>query len=158
MEVVGLIVASIFFLAGIAGTFVPVLPGAPLIWSGMLIYGFITGFEKLDLFFFIIQGGLALVMLVIDYAATAMGSRCFGASKAAIAGAALGFLIGLYFFPFGLLIGPFLGAVLLELIFSRQADRALRAGLGAALGFWAGFAVKLLLAGAMVAWFFVKVL
>lgn len=158
MEIAALVVACLFFLAGIIGSIAPVLPGAPLIWLGMLIYGFIAGFAELNTTFFILQGCLALAVMGIDYLATALGSRYFGASKAAVAGAVLGLFVGVFSFPIGLLVGPFLGAVLLELIFNRNAAMALRSGLGAVIGFWGGAAFKLTLEGGMIAWFFVRVL
>jgi uncharacterized protein len=159
MEIVALIAASLLFLAGIIGSFAPVLPGAPLIWAGMLVYGLITGFAKLDLLFYVLQGSLALAIMGVDYAATALGSRYFGASKAAVFGAVCGLAAGLFFFfPIGLIIGPFLGAMLAELIYSRRTGQAVRSGLGATLGFWGGLFFKLVLAGGMLVWFFARVL
>ena len=158
MEIIALVIASLLLLTGVVGSFAPVLPGAPLIWLGMLLYGLIAGFGSLDVLFFLLQACLALAVIGIDYLAAATGSRYFGASKFAAAGAALGLMIGLFFFPVGLLVGPFLGAVLLELIFSRKADLALRSGLGAVIGFWVGFVFKLALEAVMIAWFFARVL
>ncbi len=158
MVIAAFITASLFFAAGIVGTFAPVLPGSPLIWLGMLIFGFMTGFEKLNWVFFLLQGLLAASVLGVDYLATALGSRYFGASKAAVFGALLGLIVGLFFFPIGLLVGPFAGAVLCELIFTRNPDTALRSGLGAVIGFWSGVVVKLILEIGMIVWFFIKVL
>lgn len=158
MIIAAFIVASLFFAAGIVGTFAPVLPGSPLIWLGMLIFGFMTGFEKLNWVFFLLQGLLAAAVMGIDYLATALGSRYFGASKAAVFGALLGLVVGLFFFPIGLLVGPFAGAVLLELIFTRESNTALRSGLGAVIGFWSGIILKLILETGMIVWFFIEVL
>jgi uncharacterized protein YqgC (DUF456 family) len=158
MIIAAFIVASLFFAAGIVGTFAPVLPGSPLIWLGMLIFGFMTGFEKLNWVFFLLQGLLAAAVMGVDYLATALGSRYFGASKAAVFGALLGLVVGLFFFPIGLLVGPFAGAVLLELIFTRESNTALRSGLGAVIGFWSGIILKLILETGMIVWFFIEVL
>ena len=158
MEIAAYIVASILFAAGIVGTFAPVLPGAPLIWAGMLVFGFMTGFEKLHWLFFLLQGLLAVAVMGVDYLATALGSRCFGASKAAVYGAVIGLFAGLFFLPLGLLIGPFAGAVLFELIFTRKPETALRSGLGAVVGFWSGIIFKLILEAGMITWFFIEVL
>ncbi|MGB4682142.1 MAG: DUF456 domain-containing protein, partial [Dethiobacteria bacterium] len=87
-----------------------------------------------------------------------LGSRYFGASKAAALGALLGLVVGLFFFPIGLLVGPFAGAVLFELILTRQPENALRSGLGAVIGFWSGAAIKLILEIGMIVWFFIEVL
>lgn len=158
MIIAAFIVVSLFFAAGIVGTFAPVLPGSPLIWLGMLIFGFMTGFEKLNWVFFLLQGLLAAAVMGVDYLATALGSRYFGASKAAVFGALLGLVVGLFFFPIGLLVGPFAGAVLLELIFTRESNTALRSGLGAVIGFWSGIILKLILETGMIVWFFIEVL
>lgn len=158
LEIVALVVAVLFFLAGFIGTLFPVLPGAPMIWAGMLLYGLIYSFDKLDLTFFVLQGMLALAVMGVDYLATALGSRYFGGSKAAIWGAVLGLLAGLLFLPIGLLIGPFMGAVLLELLFTRKTAQSIRSGLGAALGFWCGFAVKLSIEAGMIFWFIKRVI
>lgn len=158
MIIAAFIVASLFFAAGIVGTFAPVLPGSPLIWLGMLIFGLMTGFEKLNWVFFLLQGLLAAAVMGVDYLATALGSRYFGASKAAVFGALLGLVVGLFFFPIGLLVGPFAGAVLLELIFTRESNTALRSGLGAVIGFWSGIILKLILETGMIVWFFIEVL
>ncbi|HPU01281.1 MAG: DUF456 domain-containing protein [Firmicutes bacterium] len=158
MVIAAFVIASLFFAVGIVGTFAPVLPGAPLIWLGMLIFGIMTGFEKLGWLFYLLQGLLAVAVLGVDYLATALGSRYFGASKAAALGALLGLVVGLFFFPIGLLVGPFAGAVLFELILTRQPENALRSGLGAVIGFWSGAAIKLILEIGMIVWFFIEVL
>jgi len=93
----------------------------------------------------------------VDYLTTAIGSRYFGGSKAAMWGAALGLLVGLLFFPIGLLIGPFLGAAIADYIFRRRTDQAIRSGVGASLGFWSALPIKLVLKGVMIGWFFAKV-
>ena len=158
MQILALVIASLLFLFGIVGSLVPVVPGAPLIWLGMLIYGLMTGFEELTLVFFIIQGALALAVMGVDYIASGLGSRYFGGTRAAFWGAAAGLLVGLFFFPIGLLVGPFAGAVVAELIFSRRADRAVLSGVGASVGFWGGLPIKLLLEAGMIAWFFIRIL
>ncbi len=158
IEVLALVVASLFFLVGLVGSIVPVLPGAPLIWAGMLIYAFIVGFEDFNWLFFSIQGVLALLVMGVDYMTSALGSRYFGGTKAATWGSMLGLFIGIFFFPIGLLIGPFLGAMLLELIFTRKFDQALRSGLGATIGFLGGLPVKLIIEIFMIIWFFIRIL
>ncbi|HOL17742.1 MAG TPA: DUF456 family protein, partial [Bacillota bacterium] len=145
LEIAALIVALLLFITGVVGSFVPVLPGAPLIWLGMIIYGAMTGFRGLTWWFFTGQALLALAVMGIDYLASAVGSRYFGGGKAAFYGAMLGLLAGVFIGPVGLLVGPFAGAVIAELIFGRKTDQALRAGLGAFIGFWGGMPVKLLL-------------
>lgn len=158
MTVVALIVAFLFFGAGIAGTLIPILPGAPLIWLGMFVFGLLAGFEKLSGTFFLVQGLLAVAVMGLDYLATALGSRYFGASRAAVFGALAGLVTGLFFFPIGLLAGPFIGAILFEFLFARRIKIALRAGLGAVVGFWSGALLKIALEIGMITWFLIAVL
>ncbi len=157
-EIIALVVASLLFLAGLVGTILPVLPGVALIWAGMLVYGLIAGFEELSVSFFVIQALLALLVTAVDYLFSAMGSRYFGGSRAALWGAAGGLLVGLFFFPIGLLIGPFLGAAVAELLYKGKADQAFRSGLGASLGFWVALPVKLGVEAAMITWFVLRVM
>lgn len=157
-DTIALIVVSIFFLTSLAGTVLPVIPEAPLIVVGMVVYGLIAGFDNLGLYFFVGQIILALAVIGVDYLTTALGSRYFGGSKAAMWGSAAGLLVGLFFFPIGLLIGPFLGAVIADLIFRRHAGQAFKSGVGASLGFWSALPIKLILKGIMIVWFFIRIL
>jgi uncharacterized protein len=157
-DTIAIIVVSIFFFTSLVGTILPIIPEAPLIVVGIVIYGLIAGFDELSLYFFIGQIILAIAIIGVDYLTTAMGSRYFGGSKAAMWGSAVGLLVGLFFFPIGLLIGPFLGAALADYFFRRSTDQAIRSGLGASLGIWVAIPIKLILKGIMFGWFFVRIL
>lgn len=157
IEVIALVIAFIFFLAGLVGTLFPGMPGPPLIWAGMLVYGFIAGFEDIGAAFLVAQALLALIVMGVDYLFSALGSRVFGGSKAALWGAALGLLIGLFFFPYGLLLGPFLGAAVAELLVRSKSDQVLRSGIGATLGFWGALPIKLALEAVMITWFIIRI-
>ncbi len=136
----------------------PILPGAPIIWLGMLLYGLIAGFTNLEVSFYIAQGLLAITVMGLDYLFAAMGSRAFGGSRAAFWGAAAGLLIGLFFFPIGLFLGPFLGAITAELLFKSKVKQAVRSGFGASFGFWGALPFKLTLEVIMLAWFLARIL
>lgn len=157
LNIIALIIASLFFLIGLVGTLVPIMPGAPIIWLGMLIYGLIAGFENFGPVFFIVQALLALSVMGVDYLFTAMGSHYFGGSKAAIWGAAGGLLVGLFFFPIGLLIGPFIGATAADLLFRRKTAPAVRSGIGASLGFLSALPIKLAIETVMIIWFIFRI-
>ncbi len=157
IDILALIVAMLFFLVGLVGTLVPIMPGPPTIWLGMLVYGFIAGFDDFSVFFFVAQAILALAVMGVDYLFSGMGSRYFGGSKAGFWGAAIGLLIGLFFFPFGLLLGPFLGAVIAELIYRRQTAQAIMSGFGASIGFFGALPFKLILEAVMIVWFITNI-
>ena len=156
-ETLALTVAMILFLTGLVGTILPVLPGPALIWAGMLVYGLIAGFENLSFSFMAIQALLLLCIFGLDYLFSALGTRYFGGSKAALAGATAGLLAGIFFFPVGLVIGPFLGAALAELIVRKKTAQAIRSGFGASLGFWVALPVKLGIETIMIIWFILRV-
>lgn len=158
MQTVAVILASLLFLTGLAGSVIPALPDAPLILAGMLVYGLLAGFDNLPLWFFAVQACLAAAIMGIDYLATALGSRYFGGSRAAFWGGIVGLVIGFFFFPIGLLAGPFLGALLAELLFTKNPRQSLRSGIGALIGFWSALPFKLGLGIVMIAWFFIRIL
>lgn len=155
MGILGMIIAVVLFLLGLAGTVLPVLPGAPLIWLGMLVYGLFTGFKTLSWLFFLGQGVAVAITLALDYLATAYGAKRYGASNAAIWGAVIGLAVGAFFGPGGIIIGPFAGAAVAEMLRGRDASHALRVGWGTLLGLIGGTALKLLIEIGMIIWFFV---
>ncbi|HED23898.1 MAG TPA: DUF456 domain-containing protein [Firmicutes bacterium] len=155
---IALFTAFILFLIGLAGTVLPVLPGAPVIWLGMIAYSLIAGFEQFDPWFFIGQAVLALAVMGIDYLFTALGSRYLGGTRAAFWGAAIGLLIGLFFIPAGHLLGPFIGATVFDLLARRHTGRALKSGFGATLGIVGALPIKLLLEVVMITWFIFRII
>ncbi|MDY6826172.1 MAG: DUF456 domain-containing protein [Bacillota bacterium] len=158
LTTVAFIIALILFLVGLAGTVLPGLPDSPLIWLGMIVYGLITGFDNLGPWFFTGQAFIALAIMGTDYLFTALGSRYLGGTKAAFWGAAFGLLIGLFFIPAGLLIGPFLGAAIFDLLSRRQTGKVLKSGFGATLGILGALPIKLLLEAVMIIWFIFRII
>mgnify|MGYP000188669201 CR=1 FL=1 len=155
MPTVGLIIAIIFFLAGLAGTVLPVLPGAPLILAGMVVYGLFAGFADLSVFFFLGQAAATALTFLVDYIANAWGVSRYGGSKVALWGSALGLLFGAFILgPIGIILGPFTGAFIGELLASRRVIHAVRVGIGSLVGFFGGTLVKLAIETAMIIWFF----
>ena len=158
MSGAALLFAVILFVVGLAGTVLPVLPGAILIYGGMLLYGFMTGFATLDANFFLLQAMALIIIFAVDFLATAAGSKRFGGSKYATWGAILGTLAGLLIFgPFGIIIGPFLGATLAELIRGKKPNLAFRAGFGTLIGLLGGTVLKLGIEILMIVYFFLTI-
>ncbi|MDD4237659.1 MAG: DUF456 family protein [Desulfotomaculaceae bacterium] len=159
MSIVGMILAVVFFTIGVLGTILPALPGAPLIWLGMLIYGFFVKFQNLPLMFFVGQGLVVVLIFLIDYLASIWGVRRYGGSKEAIWGSVLGGLLGIILLgPFGLIFGPFIGAIAGELYRRSSIDKALEVGLGTLIGFLGGAVLKLAIEAVMIIWFFIQVI
>lgn len=151
-----LIIAMLFILTGIVGCLVPVLPGPPLSYLGLVIVHF-TRFADVSQKLFIILGIIAVAVTVLDYIVPIWGTRHFGGSKYGARGATVGLVIGLFLGPAGIIIGPFLGAFVGELIFKDDVKYALKAGFGSLLGFMTGVGLKLA-ASLLMTFYFVKVL
>jgi len=141
-----------FFLAGLAGSIIPGMPGPPLVFAGVLIYGLLTGFAALGWPALLTLAGLAALSQVLDYLASAYGAKKFGGSRWGIWGSIIGGVLGLLLFSLpGLIIGLFAGAFLLELWPGRKGGLAsLKVGGGSLLGFLGGTLLKLVFSLAMI--------
>lgn len=150
LELLLWLLAGALIVLGLAGLILPVLPGIPLMYAGLILLAWAGDFVHVGWITLTLLGILTLLSYGIDFLATALGARRFGASPRAVMGAALGGLVGLFFGLPGILLGPFVGAVLGE--FSRKAtlEQATQAGLGATLGLLFGALLKLALAFTML--------
>jgi uncharacterized protein YqgC (DUF456 family) len=144
------LLAAILVLVGIAGAVLPALPGAPLVFLGLLCGAWADGFRKVGWFTISILAVLMLLTVVVDFLASRWGAKRVGASWLALAGAFLGTLVGLFFNIPGLIFGPFLGAVAGEWLAVRNLRQAGKVGLGTWLGMILGIGAKLALVFAMV--------
>ena len=120
-----LALAIVLMIIGIIGCLVPVLPGPPLSFIGLLILHF-TEFAEFRINLLIILGVIAVVVAIFDYVVPIWGTKKFGGTKYGIRGATVGLLIGLFFGPPGIIIGPFIGAVVGELIYKDDFRYAMR--------------------------------
>lgn len=155
MSAIALVLAVILFAAGLIGTVLPVLPGPILVYLGMLLYGFMTDFATLDAYFFTLQALAMVAIFAVDYVASAVGTRMFGGSKRAAIGAIVGTVLGLIFLgPIGIILGPFAGAILVEVMRGAHARDAIRAGIGTVVGTLGGTLVKLAAEVVMIVYFF----
>ena len=158
METTALILSIILFIAGLLGTILPVLPGAILIYGGMLVYGVMTKFATLDANFFLLQALVLVLIFSVDFLAAAAATRRFNGSKQAAWGAILGTILGLIFFgPLGIVIGPFLGAVVAELVRGIEINQAIRVGFGTLVGILGGTVLKLCAEILMIVYFFMRI-
>jgi uncharacterized protein len=144
------LVALLLVGTGLIGLFLPVLPGAPLIFAGLVIAAWAEDFHYAGLWTVVILAILTLLTLAVDFWATIFGAKKFGASKRAVIGALIGLVIGIFLgFP-GIIFGPFIGAVVGELSAQKDLKQATRAGIGATIGLVLGAAIKLALALTMI--------
>lgn len=142
MDLIYELLGIVFILLGIVGSFLPILPGPITGWVGLFLLHQSDRVAD-NTSFLVITFGVALAVFLIDYVIPALGTKKFGGSKKGIIGATLGVLIGLIFMgPFGLIIGPFTGAFLGELINKTPHNQALKAAVGSFIGFLGGVFLK----------------
>lgn len=132
-------------LAGIAGSFLPVLPGLPISWMGILLLYFVPEVDLSPQLLWITLG-VTLVIFALDYLIPLLGIKRFGGSKYGMFGAGIGLVIGLFTpIPFSILVFPFVGAFLAEITISKMEHKqALRAAFGSVIGFLASTVIEFL--------------
>lgn len=152
------LIAIAMIVIGLVGTVLPALPGLPLVFGGMLVAAWAGDFQHVGIPVLVLLGVLTLLSLAIDFWATAVGAKRVGASRKALIGAMLGTLVGLFFGPLGILLGPFAGALAGELLHRRSLGAAhigdaAKIGFGTWMGILFGVVLKLGLAFAMLGLF-----
>ncbi len=147
------IIAVIIGLVGLVGCFLPVLPGPPISWGALLLLYFF-GNGEMSLRFLLIWLAVTVVVTILDYIVPAQFTRVTGGSKAAGRGSMVGLLVGLVFFPpWGMIAGAFLGALLAEVLVNRSsiAD-SVKPAFGSFLGFLTGTFLKFV-SSALMFWY-----
>lgn len=149
------VLAALMMLVGTAGVVLPVLPGLPLTFAGMLLAAWVGGFQQVGWITLTVLGVLTALSVVVDLLSTALGAQRAGASRLAIIGSIIGTFAGLLFLPIGILVGPFAGALIGEMLHGRELGQATKVGLATWMGLMLGVVLKVGLAFAMLAVFFV---
>ena len=157
MDIVLIILGALCLLVGLVGCILPILPGVPLAYGGMwLLHA--TSKVQFSWRFLLIWGIVTTVVQILDAVVPVWGTKVMGGSKAGVWGSTLGLVAGLFFGPWGIVLGPFVGAVLGELMANRNESdmslsQALKAGSGAFVGLMTGTVLKLVCVGLMIYYF-----
>ncbi len=149
MDLFLILLAFLFLLAGVLGAFIPVMPGPPLSYAGMLLIHFtsITAFSSRLLITF---GIITLLITLADYLLPIWGTKLGRGTRHGMWGASIGLVIGIFFFPpFGVLIGPLAGAWLAEKVNGKENREAFRSALGSFAGLLLGIVLKFTVSIAM---------
>ena len=143
MDIFLIIVSALCLIVAFIGSIVPMLPCPPLAFVGMLI---LQATDKVQFSTMLLCGWLAVILIaqVLDYLIPIWTTRFCGGSKWGTRGCVAGTLAGMFLFPpWGIIIGPFLGAFLGEIMGGNDTVYACKSGLGAFLGFITGTLFKL---------------
>jgi len=154
---IGFGVVLVFMLVGLIGNLIPGVPGTSLIFIVALVHQLYFGDAGgMGWFWVILLGFLMLISFLIDYVASLLGAKKFGASWRGVLGAFVGIIGGLVVFPpLGLIIGPFVGAMGFEWAFGRETRDAAKAGFGAALGMMLGMVGSAMCGAVMIGIFLI---
>ncbi len=158
MDVILAVTGAALVLVGFIGSILPIIPGPPISWAGFLLLKW-TDYVNRDiegysntlwiLLFFVI------IVTILDYVVPVLGTKKFGGSKRGVWGASIGVVVGLFFGPLGIIIGPFLGAFIGEITTGKKERDALRAAWGSFVGFLLGVGLKLMTCGTIL-FFFIR--
>lgn len=156
MDILLIILGAICMIIGLAGCVLPMIPGPPVAYAGLLLLHFtekaqFTTAQLLTWLFIVI------LLQVLDYFIPMLGSKYNGGSRWGARGCLIGTVAGLFFMPWGIILGPFLGAFLGELLGGRKTGQALKSGLGSLFGFLFGTVLKCVVCGYFI-WQFVGTL
>ena len=146
MSILLYVLGAVLLAGGVAGLVLPVLPGSVLLVAGVVALAFAGNFTVVGWGTVAFAGAMGLAITAVDWAASVLGAKAFGASKWAVLGSAVGLVAGLFLGLPGIVLGPPLGALVFEYAKDPSFERALKAGFGAFVGFLAGSVVKVTLA------------
>lgn len=149
METFLIILAGLLLIVGLLGCILPVLPGTPLSYLGLLVLHF-TDKVQFSTLFLVLCALAVVVVQLLDYYIPIWGTKRFGGSRWGTIGSAIGLFAGFFLGPWGIILGPFAGAFLGEWLSGRDSTQALKAGLGSFVGFLAGTVIKLVVAGLFI--------
>ena len=146
MDILLLSIGAILMVVGILGSFLPVLPGVPVSWVGLLLL-YLTPSVPMDYWFLGITFFVAVLIYGLNWIIPAMGTKRFGGSRSGMIGATIGLVVGLIApIPFGVIIGPFIGAFIGEIINKSDRRSALKAAFGSFIGFLASSFMEFIVA------------
>ena len=157
LDIILIILGSLCLIVGLLGCILPIIPGPPISYAGLLLLH-ITDKAQFSTSQLLIWLFLVVIVQVLDYFTPMIGSKYSGGSKWGSWGCLIGSIVGIIFLgPWGIVIGPFGGAFIGELLGDRSARDALKSVIGALIGFLVGTVFKVVVCGYFV-WCFVKAL
>ena len=155
MDYIFIVLGILLMISGLLGCIVPVLPGPPLSYVGILFLQMTERYHFSNSFL-ILWAIITAFVYGLDLVIPVWGTKKFGGSKRGVWGSIIGLVLGFFFFPpVGIIIGPFIGAVIGEYSLGKDSFTALKSGIGSFIGFFTGTILKLIASGTML-WYFGK--
>ncbi len=152
MDIFLVSLGALLVIIGIVGSILPIIPGPPIAFVGMLTAHFFSE-QSFSIEMLLLFGGLALASSIIDNVLPIYATKKFNGSKKGVWGSTVGLVIGLFFPPIGILIGPILGAYLGEIIDGKSTNDAIRPAIGSFIGFISSIFLRLSLS-LVIAYFY----
>ncbi len=154
VEGITIVIGSSLMVLGLAGSVLPILPGSPLSFIGLFLLALLKHFSApLTPAFILLLAVVTILVIVMDYVIPLLGAKRYGASKWGVWGSVLGMAIGIFWSPVGMLVGAFVGAVLVEWLVGKKKGEALRAGWGVVMGTLFATILRLGVSGVMTYYF-----
>ncbi|MCL2526722.1 MAG: DUF456 family protein [Coriobacteriia bacterium] len=153
------ILIIICFVAAFASLVMPVIPGIPLLWAGVLIYHFGIDGAQLGWFFWLALTAGSLAVLLADvianrYFLTRSDSSTWSERIGPVA-----IIVGAFIIPpFGLIIVPFAAVLAIELLHKKSLDQAFRIAGATVISFLSSTVAKALILAALVILFIIYIL
>jgi uncharacterized protein YqgC (DUF456 family) len=155
MDLVWIVIGVVLMLAGLAGCVLPFLPGPPLCFIALIVQQ-LKEEPPFTSKFLWIWTGITILVVILEYVIPVYGTKMYGGTRYGIWGCTIGLLLGFWFGPLGIIIGPFVGALVGEMIGNANSGLAFRAAIGSFIGFLAGTLLKLIACFVMIYYFIVS--
>lgn len=153
MDIALYVLAALLMIGGVIGNILPALPGIPMVFGGIWLAAAVDQYRHLGVWWLVLIGVLGTLGVIVDFVSATLGAKRVGASPRALTGAGIGTLVGMFLGIPGLLLGPFVGALLGELASGTSVLRSAHVGAATWLGLLCGTLVKLVLSFMMIGLF-----
>jgi uncharacterized protein len=150
MDILWIVLSLLFLAAGIIGCIIPLLPGPPLAYVGLLLIQ-LTSNPPFTFTFMLLWAGVVVVVSLLDYILPVYSTKKFGGTKYGMWGCMIGLLAGIWFGPWGIIFGPLAGAFMGEMLANNKSG-AIRAAMGSFIGFLFNTLLKLVVC-VIMAWY-----
>ena len=142
MDLILLALAGVLVVLGVLGSFLPVLPGIPLSWCGLLLLH--LSVVPLSYTFLGVTLFATIIIFILQYVIPALGTKYLGGTRRGMIGATLGLIVGIFIpIPFSIIITAFVGAYIGEILNKADSKTALKAAWGSFLGLMASTVMEL---------------